>query len=61
MLPLILLFLFGYGVSLDANVVRIGVAVEAASEAVAEPCRGFPRLALFRRDARPATGASWSH
>lgn len=32
-LPLILLFLFGYGVSLDANKVRIGVAVEAASEA----------------------------
>lgn len=31
-LPLILLFLFGYGVSLDANVVRVGVAVEAASE-----------------------------
>lgn len=31
-LPLILLFLFGYGVSLDANVVRIGVAVETASE-----------------------------
>jgi ABC-2 type transport system permease protein len=28
-LPLILLFLFGYGVSLDANSVRIGVAVEA--------------------------------
>ncbi len=31
-LPLILLFLFGYGVSLDANKVRIGVAVEASSE-----------------------------
>lgn len=31
-LPLILLFLFGYGVSLDANVVRVGVAVEATSE-----------------------------
>ncbi len=31
-LPLILLFLFGYGVSLDANSVRIGLAVEAPSE-----------------------------
>ncbi len=31
-LPIILLFLFGYGVSLDANHVRIGVAVEASSE-----------------------------
>jgi len=31
-LPLILLFLFGYGVSLDANAVKIGVAVEASSE-----------------------------
>ena len=31
-LPVILLFLFGYGVSLDANVVRVGVVVEAASE-----------------------------
>jgi ABC-2 type transport system permease protein len=31
-LPVILLFLFGYGVSLDANAVKIGVAVEAQSE-----------------------------
>jgi ABC-2 type transport system permease protein len=31
-LPLILLFLFGYGVSLDANVIKIGLAVETASE-----------------------------
>jgi drug efflux transport system permease protein len=31
-LPVILLFLFGYGVSLDANAVKIGVAVEASSE-----------------------------
>ena len=30
-LPLILLFLFGYGVSLDANDVRIGVVVESDS------------------------------
>jgi ABC-2 type transport system permease protein len=30
-LPLILLFLFGYGVSLDANIVRIGIAVETPS------------------------------
>ena len=32
-LPLILLFVYGYGVSLDANVVRIGVAVEVTNEA----------------------------
>jgi ABC-2 type transport system permease protein len=31
-LPVILLFLFGYGVSLDANAVKIGLAVEAQSE-----------------------------
>jgi drug efflux transport system permease protein len=31
-LPLVLLFLFGYGVSLDANVVRLGIVVEAPSE-----------------------------
>ncbi|MGB0084882.1 MAG: ABC transporter permease [Rhodomicrobiaceae bacterium] len=31
-LPLILLFLFGYGVSLDADHVKIGLAVEATSE-----------------------------
>lgn len=30
-LPVILLFLFGFGVSLDANAVRIGVVVEAVS------------------------------
>jgi ABC-2 type transport system permease protein len=30
-LPMILLFLFGYGVSLDANAVKIGVVVEASS------------------------------
>jgi len=31
-LPLILLFLFGYGVSLDANVIRLGIVAEGSSE-----------------------------
>ena len=31
-IPLILLFLFGYGISLDANKVRIGVLVEQTSQ-----------------------------
>ncbi len=60
-LPLILLFLFGYGVSLDANNVKIGVAVEAPSEpsqSLAAAFRASPffnvREARNRRELEPA-------
>lgn len=40
-LPLILLFLFGYGVSLDATVVRVGMVVETPSPAARELVAAF--------------------
>jgi len=40
-LPLILLFLFGYGVSLDAKRVKIGVAVEDSGEEAASLAASF--------------------
>lgn len=59
-LPLILLFLFGYGVSLDANVVRVGVAVETPSEPADSLAAAFRasrffdvRLAQDRRELAP--------
>ena len=51
-LPLILLFLFGYGVSLDANNVRIGVAIESASPSARELAATFQASRFF--DARVA-------
>ena len=51
MLP-ILLFLFGYGVSLDANNVRIGVAIESASPSARELAATFQACRFF--DARVA-------
>jgi ABC-2 type transport system permease protein len=60
-LPLILLFLFGYGVSLDANTVKIGVAVETTSEpsqSLAAAFRASPffdvRLSHDRRALEPS-------
>ena len=47
MLPLILLFLFGYGVSLDAKRVRIGVAVEATNEASQSLAAAFRASRFF--------------
>ena len=52
-LPLILLFLFGYGVSLDANSVRIGVAVEAPSAPSQSLAAAFRASRFFNvREAR---------
>ncbi len=47
-LPLILLFLFGYGVSLDANVVRIGLAVEGMNEPAQSLAAEFRGSRYFR-------------
>ncbi len=44
-LPLILLFIFGYGVNLDSNQIRVGIAVEdqqANSYSLVEAFRGSP-------------------
>ncbi len=46
-LPLILLFLFGYGVSLDANVVRIGLVVEQAEGPAEDLAAAFQASRYF--------------
>jgi drug efflux transport system permease protein len=46
-LPLILLFLFGYGVSLDANSVKIGVAVESINEPAQSLAAAFRASRFF--------------
>jgi drug efflux transport system permease protein len=52
-LPLILLFLFGYGVSLDATAVRIGVAIEGVSEPSQSLAAAFRASRFFSvREAR---------
>jgi ABC-2 type transport system permease protein len=51
-LPVILLFLFGYGVSLDANAVKIGVVVEASSEPAESLSAAFRASRFF--DVTPA-------
>jgi ABC-2 type transport system permease protein len=51
-LPMILLFLFGYGVSLDANRLRIGIAIESATPAARELAAAFQASRFF--DARIA-------
>ncbi|MBU0965486.1 MAG: ABC transporter permease [Proteobacteria bacterium] len=55
-LPMILLFLFGYGVSLDAKRLRIGVAVEDSGEEAASLAAAFVASPYFEarisRDAR---------
>jgi ABC-2 type transport system permease protein len=59
-LPLILLFLFGYGVSLDANRLSIGIALEASTPPARELAAAFQasrffetRLARDRRELEP--------
>jgi ABC-2 type transport system permease protein len=47
-LPLILLFLFGYGVSLDANKVEVGLVVEAASEPAESLAAAFEATPFFK-------------
>jgi ABC-2 type transport system permease protein len=58
-LPLILLFLFGYGISLDARNVRLGVVVEDDSALARELAAGFAASryfeATFVRDRREVT------
>jgi len=56
-LPLILLFLFGYGVSLDSNKIKVGLVVEDTSPEVHSLVAGFinsrffdTRIARERRD-----------
>jgi ABC-2 type transport system permease protein len=55
-LPMILLFLFGYGVSLDAKRLKIGVAVEDSGEEAASLAASFLASPYFEarisRDAR---------
>jgi ABC-2 type transport system permease protein len=46
-LPLILLFLFGYGVSLDASTLRIGLAVESSTPAARELASTFQGSRFF--------------
>ena len=53
-LPLILLFLFGYGVSLDANRIKIGLAVEDMSEPAGSLAAAFRASRFF--DTRIAPG-----
>jgi ABC-2 type transport system permease protein len=52
-LPIILLFLFGYGVSLDATRTRIGVVLEAPSPSTRELASAFQASRYF--DARLGT------
>jgi len=56
-LPLILLFLFGYGVSLDARQVPLGVAVEGSGQAAHSLARAFAASLYFdvreSRSSRP--------
>jgi ABC-2 type transport system permease protein len=51
-LPLILLFLFGYGVSLDARQVRLGVVLEDTGPEARRLAAAFQATPFF--DARPA-------
>ena len=58
-LPLLLLFLFGYGVSLDTARTRIGLAVQDSSEAAASlagAVHGPGRAGSARRRGRPPGG-----
>lgn len=56
-LPVILLFLYGFGVSLDAREIRLGVAVRDAGEEAADLVAAFRASPYFRtevaRDTRP--------
>lgn len=46
-LPVVLIFLFGYGVSLDTARTRIGIAVEDRSEAASSLAAAFQRSPFF--------------
>ena len=51
-LPLILLFLFGYGVSLDTQQTRVGLRYRGDDAADRWACGKFQGIALFRRRRR---------
>ena len=60
-LPLTLLFLFGYGLSLDAREIRLGIALEAGGQPARDLARRFaanpyfsPSLAASRQELLPA-------
>lgn len=59
-LPLILLFLFGYGVSLDTGRTRIGVVLESATPSASDLAASFSSSPYFEvrigRDRREFTG-----
>ena len=46
-LPLILLFIFGYGVNLDSNRVRVGLVLEDSSPAIASLATAFSNSRFF--------------
>jgi ABC-2 type transport system permease protein len=65
-LPLIMLFLFAYGISLDANHVRLGVAVERMTPEARDLVRSFQDSRYFevfqaadRRELEPALMAGY--
>lgn len=52
-LPLVLLFIFGFGVSLDLQNVRMGVVMEATSPEANSLLLAFQNSRLFRCPASP--------
>jgi ABC-2 type transport system permease protein len=52
-LPLILLFLFGYGISLDPRVFRVGLAVEASGETAGSFVAALVDAPLFEVETAP--------
>ena len=48
--PVIMILLFGYGLSLDVNRVNVAVVDQDALRGQRRPRRGFPAFAVFRRD-----------
>jgi len=55
-LPVVLLFIFGFGINLDANKVRLGVVVEdsgAEAQRFAEVLAGSPYIEVHRNASRP--------
>lgn len=49
-LPLMMIFLFGYGVSLDANTIRIGLVLEDTSREARSLAYAFQKTAYFHTD-----------
>jgi ABC-2 type transport system permease protein len=55
-LPVILLFIFGFGINLDANKVRLGVVIEdsgAEAQRFADVLAGSPYIEVYRDASRP--------